>query len=159
MSNESWLTSSFDNDDFHIESEKPTVNRKRKLQQKSTCDRNKLFQKGTFVKNEIKSWVEKYAPTSKDTLAVNKKKVAQVEEWLKNYFDQILNKNISPILLLTGPAGAGKTATMKVLAKEMQLDLVEWSHIPHSSSQTLLDFGIVNISDNILNLVIKKTMN
>ena len=30
------------------------------------------------------------------------------------------------ILLLTGPAGAGKTTTIRVLAKEMGLDLDEW---------------------------------
>lgn len=30
------------------------------------------------------------------------------------------------MLLLTGPAGAGKATTVRVLAKEMGIDLVEW---------------------------------
>lgn len=32
------------------------------------------------------------------------------------------------ILALTGPAGTGKTATLKVLAKELQFDIVEWQN-------------------------------
>lgn len=31
-----------------------------------------------------------------------------------------------PILVLTGPAGTGKTAVLRMLAKEMDLDVVEW---------------------------------
>lgn len=31
-----------------------------------------------------------------------------------------------PILVLTGPAGTGKTAVLRMLAKEMGLDIVEW---------------------------------
>jgi len=33
---------------------------------------------------------------------------------------------IQRILALTGPAGAGKTATLRVLAKELNLEIVEW---------------------------------
>jgi len=31
-----------------------------------------------------------------------------------------------PILVLTGPAGTGKTAVLRMLAQEMNLDIVEW---------------------------------
>ena len=41
----------------------------------------------------------------------------------KLYFFQL-----PPILLLTGPAGVGKTATVKVLAKELRCELHEWSN-------------------------------
>ena len=34
----------------------------------------------------------------------------------------------APILLMTGPAGAGKTATVRVLAREMQLEVQEWTN-------------------------------
>lgn len=30
------------------------------------------------------------------------------------------------ILALTGPAGSGKTASLRVLAKELDLEIVEW---------------------------------
>lgn len=33
---------------------------------------------------------------------------------------------LPPIALLTGPAGVGKTATIKVLAKELKCDIKEW---------------------------------
>ena len=35
---------------------------------------------------------------------------------------------IPPILLLTGPAGAGKTATVRVLARELGCQLQEWAN-------------------------------
>lgn len=32
------------------------------------------------------------------------------------------------LLLLTGPAGCGKSATVRVLAREAKLNLVEWTN-------------------------------
>lgn len=141
MSSKTWVSSSFDiENDFLQEPEKSSTHRKRKLQQIHKFDGKKLFSKSAIVKNEIQSWVEKYAPISKDTLAVNKKKISQVEAWLKNYLFNLSSKHLSPILLLTGPAGTGKTATVKVLAKEMNLNLMEWSNTAINSSQDLVNF-------------------
>ena len=33
---------------------------------------------------------------------------------------------VQRILALTGPAGSGKTATVKVLARELGFELIEW---------------------------------
>lgn len=45
----------------------------------------------------------------------------------------VFELQLPPLLLLTGPAGVGKTATMKVLAKQLSCDVQEWSN-PDSSS-------------------------
>ena len=50
----------------------------------------------------------------------------------------LLLKN--PILLLTGPAGAGKTATVATIAKSMQCEVQEWSN------PSLEEFGKMDVS-------------
>jgi hypothetical protein len=32
------------------------------------------------------------------------------------------------LLVLTGPAGAGKTATIRVLSRELKFDIIEWQN-------------------------------
>ncbi|KAG0335336.1 Cell cycle checkpoint protein rad17 [Podila horticola] len=75
-------------------------------------------------------WTEKYAPRDISELAINKSKTEQVREWLQLYTDPKKARETTgtggPILVLTGPAGTGKTAVLRMLAKEMDLDVVEW---------------------------------
>ncbi|BFZ62201.1 RFC checkpoint protein Rad17 [Saitoella coloradoensis] len=68
-------------------------------------------------------WSEKYAPTASDTIAVHKKKVQEVRSWLEGILSGRTRKRL---LILTGPAGAGKTATVEVLAKEIGFETLEW---------------------------------
>lgn len=76
------------------------------------------------LKRDEDLWLEKYKPKSEVELAVHKKKVAEVRSWL---LDHLTCKQPSnAILLLTGPAGVGKTATMHVLASELGFELQEW---------------------------------
>lgn len=65
-------------------------------------------------------------PQSVDDLAVHKKKILEVEQWLQSYIKSI--KNEPAILLLTGPAGCGKTITLKVLCKSVCAELNEWTN-------------------------------
>ncbi|KFH68920.1 hypothetical protein MVEG_05724 [Podila verticillata NRRL 6337] len=74
-------------------------------------------------------WTDKYAPRDKSELAVNKTKTDQVREWLQLYTDPKKARETGSggtILVLTGPAGTGKTAVLRMLAQEMDLDIVEW---------------------------------
>ncbi|KAF8529721.1 Rad17-domain-containing protein [Hysterangium stoloniferum] len=74
-------------------------------------------------------WVDRYAPEKEGELAVHKKKVEEVRHWL----DEALNggptgilKKYRRILGLTGHAGSGKTATLRMLANEMGFEIIEW---------------------------------
>ncbi|KAG8943249.1 Cell cycle checkpoint protein rad17 [Tulasnella sp. 424] len=74
-------------------------------------------------------WVDLFAPESEEDLAVHKRKVEDVRRWLVDALDGGPGgkmKKYRRILALTGPAGVGKTATIRVLAKELDVELVEW---------------------------------
>ncbi|KAJ7083621.1 Rad17 cell cycle checkpoint protein-domain-containing protein [Mycena belliarum] len=74
-------------------------------------------------------WVDIYEPTTEAELAVHVKKVQDVRRWL----DEALVggsggklRKYRRILALTGPAGTAKTATIRVLAREMDCEILEW---------------------------------
>lgn len=73
------------------------------------------------VQNE--PWIDNYRPKLQADLAVHKKKIEEVETWLRAHVGQ---KQNGSVLLLTGPPGCGKTATILVLAKEMGIQVQEW---------------------------------
>ncbi|XP_048451136.1 cell cycle checkpoint protein RAD17 isoform X4 [Rhincodon typus] len=108
------------------------------------------------VSNSDEAWVDEYKPQNQSELAVHKKKIEEVESWLKahtierfphqktgcslklltvtsSFCDNMLDKGVS-ILLLTGAAGTGKTATIQVLVKELGIHLLEWTN-PLSENQ------------------------
>ncbi|GJJ11882.1 hypothetical protein Clacol_006120 [Clathrus columnatus] len=62
-------------------------------------------------------------------LAIHKKKVDEVRQWLKEAREGGPNETLKKyrrVLALTGLSGTGKTATLKVLAKELEFEIVEW---------------------------------
>ncbi|NXS31783.1 RAD17 protein, partial [Pomatostomus ruficeps] len=71
-------------------------------------------------------WVERYKPETQNDLAVQKKKVEEVETWLKTHMFQRQPKQGGSVLLLTGPPGCGKTATLQILARDLGLQVQEW---------------------------------
>lgn len=75
---------------------------------------------------ENEPWVEKYKPETQHELAVHKKKIEEVETWLKTEVLERQSKQGGSILLITGPPGCGKTATIKILSKEHGIQVQEW---------------------------------
>ncbi|XP_008282558.1 cell cycle checkpoint protein RAD17 [Stegastes partitus] len=91
--------------------------------------------KESAQRGQDEPWVDRYSPCSQAELAVHKRKIEEVETWIK------VHTSISKggILLLTGPSGCGKTATVQVLSLELGLRIQEWTNPtnlePYSNSQ------------------------
>lgn len=86
-----------------------------------------------FVDNEDqRPWTERFGPVNFEELAVHKKKVADVRAWLTEVFGGRARKRL---LVLKGAAGSGKTTTMSLLAKELNIDMHEWKN-PSGSMST-----------------------
>lgn len=98
---------------------------------------------------DLRPWADKYAPKGLEELMVHKKKVADVRLWLERAFlgqerkVYLLNlllghryaKSVKRLLILKGPSGAGKTATISALATAMDFEVTEWRN-PINSDYT-----------------------
>ncbi|KAL8894673.1 MAG: hypothetical protein Q9192_004131, partial [Flavoplaca navasiana] len=76
--------------------------------------------------DDTRPWAERYEPLSLEELAVHKKKVADVRDWLYNVFQGRSKKK--KVLILKGASGVGKTATVSTLSRAMDFDLIEWAN-------------------------------
>ncbi|XP_013070427.2 cell cycle checkpoint protein RAD17-like [Biomphalaria glabrata] len=144
----SWVTSSFGNfgditapekhksssnpqcpskSEFQRASAKDVLSRKRPRETPHTSrnqSQSKSFQ-NFLLQAEL--WSEKYKPTSRAELAIHKKKVEEVADWLLQNASKN-GKKKAAILLITGPAGAGKSVCLHLLCKELGLSVQEWSN-------------------------------
>ncbi|RDB30728.1 Cell cycle checkpoint protein RAD17 [Hypsizygus marmoreus] len=96
-------------------------------------------------------WVDIYEPTTEAELAVHKKKVEDVRRWLTEAFEGGPSgklKKYRRLLALTGPAGTGKTTTVRVLAEEMGFEIMEWRNAVGESSARQFDDSFDSFSDN-----------
>uniref|UniRef100_A0A4W5L1Z0 RAD17 checkpoint clamp loader component n=1 Tax=Hucho hucho TaxID=62062 RepID=A0A4W5L1Z0_9TELE len=87
------------------------------------------LQTSTFTEPSLgdqdEPWVDTHKPHSQAELAVHKKKIEEVEDWMRVHVDP---KTGGAVLLLTGPSGCGKSATVQVLAQELGYRVQEWSN-------------------------------
>lgn len=73
--------------------------------------------------DDQRPWSERFGPVNLEELAVHKKKVADVRRWLEDVMAGRLRQRL---LILKGAAGTGKTTTVRLLAKDMRCELMEW---------------------------------
>lgn len=78
----------------------------------------------SVVNEDKRPWVVQFGPTSLDELAVHKRKVGDVRNWLEAAY----NGKRQKVLLLKGAAGTAKTTTVELLAKDMGLQITEWKN-------------------------------
>ncbi|XP_069693790.1 cell cycle checkpoint protein RAD17-like [Periplaneta americana] len=83
-----------------------------------------------------KDWLKEYSPKNPSELVLQKPKLDQLNEWILG-----CKRNIgqAPILLITGPPGAGKSAAVKVLAAAQNIELIEW--------ETPMDIDVSELDD------------
>ncbi|XP_071588445.1 cell cycle checkpoint protein RAD17 isoform X4 [Heliangelus exortis] len=87
------------------------------------CNKSK-----NWSQSDDEPWVDRYKPETQSDLAVQKKKIEEVETWLKMHIFQRQPKQGHPVLLLTGPPGCGKTATIQILARDLGVQVQEWTN-------------------------------
>ncbi|XP_075934228.1 cell cycle checkpoint protein RAD17 isoform X2 [Anarhichas minor] len=113
----------------------PKRPRKRRGESSSSDPRTSHLLRESAHGDQDEPWVDRYSPRSQAELAVHKKKIEEVENWMREH----LNASKGGVLLLTGPSGCGKTATIQVLSLELDVRVQEWTNPsntePYSSSQ------------------------
>lgn len=98
-----------------------------RLNNNSKIDESASVSPVSIVHSDFKSsnWIENFAPQTRAELALHAKKIQELEDWFRS--SRLNEKKCrAPILLVTGPSGAGKTVALKVLANEFQYSISEW---------------------------------
>ncbi|KAK4583920.1 hypothetical protein RGQ29_021870 [Quercus rubra] len=72
-------------------------------------------------------WVDKYKPRSLEELAVHKKKVEEVKVWFEERLRSSKDEFGHYVLVITGQAGVGKSATIHVIASHLGARVCEWN--------------------------------
>ncbi|KAL2129793.1 hypothetical protein VTI74DRAFT_7307 [Chaetomium olivicolor] len=79
--------------------------------------------------DDARPWSERFAPLTLDELAVHKRKVQDVRRWFDDVFAGRMRQRL---LVLKGPAGSGKTTTVRLLARDMRCEVLEWRNPANS---------------------------
>ncbi|KAK4479960.1 hypothetical protein RD792_013014 [Penstemon davidsonii] len=72
-------------------------------------------------------WVDKYKPGSLEELAVHKKKVEEVKIWFEERLRSSEDSSRSNVILISGQAGVGKSATIYAIASHFGAEVCEWN--------------------------------
>ncbi|XP_057419597.1 cell cycle checkpoint protein RAD17 [Lotus japonicus] len=82
---------------------------------------------GTQRSNAEELWVNKYEPHSLEELAVHKKKVEEVKTWFEERLKPSKGLNRNNVLVVSGQAGVGKSATIHVIAAHLGAVVCGWN--------------------------------
>ncbi|GAA6019350.1 hypothetical protein JCM11491_000903 [Sporobolomyces phaffii] len=82
--------------------------------------------------SEMTMWIDEFTPTCRQDLAIHAKKVTDVANWFDEAFPSSgvatkLSQKYRRLLVLSGPAGSGKTACLTTLARERGVQVLEWT--------------------------------
>ncbi|KAJ1920597.1 RFC checkpoint protein Rad17 [Tieghemiomyces parasiticus] len=92
------------------------------------------LQRPSDQEEDARLWVDRCTPATVADLAVHKRKLGEVEQWLAAARSEITAGRLNQrawsrrVLVLTGPPGVGKTATLRVLARHLGFALTEWTN-------------------------------
>lgn len=92
---------------------------------------------------DLRPWADRFPPLNLNELAVHKRKVQDVRDWLQGVMAGKIRKSV---LILKGSAGTGKTATIKLLANAMRVEVLEWRN-PIGSMNTSEGNGFISTAE------------
>ncbi|CAH1776203.1 unnamed protein product [Owenia fusiformis] len=160
MKRNSWVSSAFDDfDDFGNDHVKPTISSVKASRKGSSSQSTKGVLAGTKgslggkrlakALSDSSLWSEKHSPKLQTELAVHKKKIEEVETWLNHHLVRKKHSQKAPLLLLTGASGSGKTATIRVICKQLHTDIQEWNNPLPGEAQRDEEWTFQNYADRL----------
>jgi len=100
------------------------------------------------LEQDTRPWTEKYGPQTIEEVVVHKKKVSDVRSWLEA---ALAGQAFKKLVVLKGPAGSGKTATIQCLAKALGFTVLEWKS-PTGSDFSTGDYQSISMQfDDFIN--------
>ncbi|ORZ09831.1 Rad17 cell cycle checkpoint protein-domain-containing protein [Absidia repens] len=87
------------------------------------------------IVNPSLPWDEKYTPTTESELAVRVQKLDEIKYYI-NSSAISQSQGQYKILVLTGPTGVGKSTAIRVVARSMGYDLIEWKNQQQHNPQS-----------------------
>jgi replication factor C large subunit len=76
------------------------------------------------VNNEDLPWPEKHRPRSTEEIVGNSEQISSMRKWIQSWKTRLPDKRA---ILLIGPPGTGKTATISALAMDLDMEIVEFN--------------------------------
>ena len=110
---------------------------KRKQKQTEKEDADGLTVQAICLTDPSEPWHKAFAPTSLNELAVDERRQNEIRIWMNRLFSESEmeltdafsdpNQTVSRVALITGPAGSGKTTTVKMVAQSLGIYLFEYT--------------------------------